>query len=330
MAGWAVKNGKRMARYYYLNNRMEKVGPFSRDELTRQGLRPDTRVWEEESDTWRLMYEIRRPQTPVKGGTAPSLVKVLLVSYAVTGAIVGLLAGRFAAAFAASWFGVKPLLPAIIVLIVAALPVAVTFFSPGRKGFVYALLAATPFLASSLFTTGYYLANPTTSYKEGYCFIEKGSGRGTLDRFGRESIPCRYDEILPWFAPGILRVERDGLRGLYSTSGEEILPCEYIMGVTRNFTGNERWENIGPVFINQGGTLDEERNVSGGKWGIIDGRDGQILLPCIYESVWGNNKCLIGEYGVREGGEYRWCYDLYEFDDNDNFVRKGRSEWNHF
>ena len=56
-----------------------------------------------------------------------------------------------------------------------------------------------------------------------------------------------------------------------------MLECEYSYICKKN-------ETTGCSKINIGGSEDNDNNISGGKWGLID-KDGKLLVPCEYEGI---------------------------------------------
>lgn len=300
-----------MKNYYYLNERNEQIGPLTWETLEILRLSPDTLVWEKGVKNWQTLRDIRDKRSNIRH-SQPTPVQMLLIVYAITGSLIGIFAGRYLAAFTASLLSISPLVPAGIITILTVIPVVTAFFLQQRRWFPRVALIMAPFLLASLFTSIYYSINKAEPYHNGQCVILKGSGVGTLNRFGMEVIPCEFDSLERWHNTDLIQARKGILSGLYKRNGEVVLPCSYIIAKKRNWTGLERWERLGPVLINQGGIVDEDRNIQGGCWGVINGNDGSILLPCKYKDLWRNLKVMVG---INEDFS-----DWYEFDDQDRII----------
>ena len=168
-----------------------------------------------------------------------------------------------------------------------------------RKWLLETVLVAIPFVLSSIVTIIYYTSDYVGIYRDGRCIIEKRGGEGVLNRWGREVIPCIYDNltradfgegqvyyarlegkegvidarggmIVPceydyvkkYLMTDLLLVEQEGKLGLLRLDGREVLPCEYD-----NFTP---W--------GKGGLL---KTVRGELKGLVS-KEGEVVLPCIY------------------------------------------------
>ena len=102
-----------MANYYYLNERGERKGPLSLENIKALRLAPATMVWREGMADWARADSLPELRTATAGGGISAL-RVVLIVFAVVGTLVFTLAGRFVAAFAASLVDARPSLPALI------------------------------------------------------------------------------------------------------------------------------------------------------------------------------------------------------------------------
>ncbi len=97
-----------------------------------------------------------------------------------------------------------------------------------------------------------------------YVAVEKDGLRGVVTSTGVEVVPARFDEV-NYFGAGMFRVRKDGLFGLYAGAGKEILPPIY------------------PVLYLDAQDLVRYKNAEG-KTGILD-RMGKTVAPCEYDSI---------------------------------------------
>jgi hypothetical protein len=114
-----------------------------------------------------------------------------------------------------------------------------------------------------------------------YRLIAKKDHYGLITFSGEEIIPFKYDKLWIWYEgetdTPLLQVNKEDMKGIYNLDGEIVLPCEYSYIC-------EKSETTGCSKINIGGSLDDDNNVKGGKWGLID-KNGQLLVPCEYRKV---------------------------------------------
>ena len=50
---------------------------------------------------------------------------------------------------------------------------------------------------------------------------------GGIDIYGKEVVPCKYDDVALSFSEGLARVILNGKWGFIDTSGREVVPCKY-------------------------------------------------------------------------------------------------------
>jgi len=148
-----------------------------------------------------------------------------------------------------------------------------------------------------------------------YCFIAKKEHYGLITFSGEEILPFIFDDLDIWREgetdTPLLLAEKDDMNGIYNLEGETILKCEYSYICQKN-------ETTGCSQVNIGGSKDDDNNISGGKWGLID-KNGQLLVPCEYESIstYSNlgyikaHKAYETDYYDFEGNSLRKEYDDY-------------------
>lgn len=310
-----------MTSYYYLDGQGKQVGPLSLESMKSLRLAPGTLVWREGMAEWtradRLpeleMMPGRRGAggggsnrsggqaagIKTSGGVKFGALQIALVAFAVVGTVVFSVVGRFVSAFFASMVDVYPQMPSVVLLVVMVVAVGLHVVFRRRKWLLETVLVAIPFVLSSIVTIIYYTSDYVGIYRDGRCIIEKRGGEGVLNRWGREVIPCIYDNltradfgegqvyyarlegkegvidarggmIVPceydyvkkYLMTGLLLVEQEGKLGLLRLDGREVLPCEYD-----NFTP---WGKDGLL-----------KTVRGELKGLVS-KEGEVVLPCIY------------------------------------------------
>lgn len=100
---------------------------------------------------------------------------------------------------------------------------------------------------------------------------------GLLDEDGSPLLPCKYDRISDWSGNSdLLEVEKGDWFGLFRPAdGTWALQCLYIR---TNFNDD------GYAKLNAEGYVDSENHICGGRWGVLS-RKGEMIVPCIYDSV---------------------------------------------
>ena len=110
----------------------------------------------------------------------------------------------------------------------------------------------------------------TGGINDGRIAVRRGDKYGFLDRWGREVIPCCYDEI-SLFGLGRAMVREGDLFGIIDTAGRVILPMEYAST-----------SNIGERYVYHDSLALVEKN---GRMGFVD-LDGNLVIPMYFEQAY--------------------------------------------
>ena len=336
-----------MANYYYLNERGERKGPLSLENIKALRLAPATMVWREGMADWARADSLPELRTATAGGGISAL-RVVLIVFAVVGTLVFTLAGRFVAAFAASLVDARPSLPALILFCLIALALLLHVIFKRNKLLIEVMLFSFPFEVAAIFTFVYYNnINYTSYYRDGRCFIckhgdygvlncwgveqvpceysslhyndrehpeflyaQRGNAKGIIDlhgniilpfeynylepmedtnlfevgqhgkyglveRDGTPVLPCAYDNLSRWHDTRLIQITQGDLDGLITPDGEVVLPCRYLFA---------KQDKTGLTKINEGGWVDDDHKIRGGRWGVID-KEGNIVLGCNFEKI---------------------------------------------
>lgn len=336
-----------MANYYYLDERGERKGPLSLENIKALRLAPATMVWRDGMANWARADSLPELR-PAAAGGGMSALRIVLIVFAVVGTLVFTLAGRFVAAFAASLVDARPSLPALILFCLIAVALLLHVIFKRGKMLVEVMLFTFPFSVAAIFTFVYYNnINYTSYYRDGRCYICKHGEYGVLNRWGVEQVPCEYERlsyndrinpeflyakkdgmcgtidlqgnviipfeynlltpmegtdffevgqgdkyglierdgtpVLPcaydnlrrWHDTRLIQISQGDLDGLITREGEVMLPCRYIFA---------KQDKTGLTKINEGGWVDDDHKIRGGRWGVID-KKGNVVLGCNFEKI---------------------------------------------
>ena len=104
---------------------------------------------------------------------------------------------------------------------------------------------------------------------------------GLIDKNGRETVPCKYNEMED-FSEGLASVKNSNEKwGFINRHGEEVVACKY--DAVENLSNGLAKVFIGKTIVEKtesGGT----RSYKEGKWGLIN-ETGNEVLPCIYDYI---------------------------------------------
>ena len=136
------------------------------------------------------------------------------------------------------------------------------------------------------------------SFWNGLAFVCVDGKWGSVDKSGKEVIPCKYDDLSNEFIGGLVRVELAGRYGFVDNSGKEVVPCIYdwafsfedgLAGVRLagkwGFIDTSGKEVVPCKYDDANSFSDGLASVKlAGKWGFID-TSGQEKIPFIYDSA---------------------------------------------
>jgi hypothetical protein len=221
-----------MKQYYYLDSNNRQSGPVDAGQLTRYGITRDMHVWTEGMSQWQpagLVPELAGlfppavappqmapPPPPVQPPVVPSVapkIKILLrtpkliaLAAAVAAIVLSLLSIPLSA-LTASLFNARPTSPPIVMIVITGILVVLCLIiRKYRKPLNFCLLL--PVLLSAAFGSFYYFNQSAGAFHNGYCSVHDysrgygGHSSGLINRFGRQIIPCEYDDFK--YEPGII------------------------------------------------------------------------------------------------------------------------------
>lgn len=256
--------------YFYLDKNNQAQGPITWAELQHLSLPNSTLIWEKGMNEWIRLSDINKSTSGKNFFQSWNPLKILLLVYAIVGTLFLTFIGRFFTAFIASIFSYgQPDHIAWIILIIAGIAFIPFLIVKKRQYWVHGVLLVFPWLASMAFTGTYYTAYcHTYGYEDGFSIIRKGGKYGVMNRWGLESVPCKYDYIT--IVEGnhgfrACRITQYDEQGLCDLNGNIIIPCKWEKLTSWNF--ENYW------YVSDGDT-----------WGLLR-KDGSLLLPCVYDEI---------------------------------------------